>query len=1150
MGRGGRDEGSALIRPRAPVRKILGLAAAGVFALATVGVWQSSSRSTALLGWNSHLVPEQRKVEREMVKEIAKGGMANTADKSMVEGLVHKVESLKAIDAKDAKVLASDEALKSSTLVADKEAFQEDASDTAYKKALSDADSVLDGAPDVVKKVIGDASRAHAARATNALNDIDQAAKEEYRDTLEGYERLEEGMAPREVVEMPSQMEMDAKKDRRVLEQQFKAPGTKQQLDKASPAVVKQMIWDMKHPSAEERKIERVMSNEIAQPGKANPADKALIAGLEHKVESLEALNSKVALTKAPPGENSKALEHAEKVAAQAARAQEKKAMAFTESLVPKGPKSSALLHAEAVARKAAAAEVNKEELVTKKFLKKKVKVDKLKMLGVKEDHIGGVRHALVAGQKSAKKIPGVREDTWPFAPGSFKYARKHPLPGVNEASWEVIPDFEGPQTVSKTFKAHDGGCFPDGKGGLKCHGEQEKWMKKVKGWDENLQVPKQAPGTSLAMLLPHLREDAKQQKLEAAAEAFSDSMKEQGPARTEELLLQGAKKARLQSLEQVAEQCSNFLDCLAMQGTVVPQYTNPKYGAEDDRIVRTQEQSLSHTAVRDAFNPELRPWRLVSKWPFEAGDRMVKMPKGYIGKISRPSVSSHHKSHMKYDVPAAELPGSAMTSMYATERKELKGQALAAENSGTLPELMSLWEESSASSHQEQLEAQMLASEKPEPANNPVKPGARGLGMRNYENTVGLCKKGINCDSSSWPFGEQDSMSDALVDAQRVQEGGLGTAGPWTPMMYTGNKPTSYDPGAAYIPDYQFLANRRRSVGFPRPMSQMLRLQQQVQPQMRDEVEVEPESKEGPVECPVCESCAEEDEECMAANSECFDERTSCIAFKCGNCEEGDEECEQAKDVCEAEAECLEGDQECIAAARGGFWSAMTGHIEKNEKQFEHVPRPQHQGAHKWNLPGVNVDSGWMPYKHADVWGYDRRPGARSPDPEQGGEDEAVHPAANTGLISAAVDLPKSQWNAWDHMEHSDHNRAIRSIKHAWHSIVGGKEEKAETVHEVTAAQEPEQGVEKAGVMPDGEEAAYDWEKGTLYSPNGGEETSTAEKVHLFEQAPSLQQMQKEDGALQVEREAEAQRKNALKEQEQLDHYLQQRFGERVSVR
>ena len=624
--------------------------------------------------------------------------------------------------------------------------------------------------------------------------------------------------------------------------------------------------------------------------------------------------------------------------------------------------------------------------------------------------------------------------------------------------------------------------------------------MSKAKSWDKKRALPKKAPGTSLAMLLPHLRHDAKEQKLEAAAEAFGDSMSAANePARTEELLLIGAKKARQQSLEQVANQCSNFLDCLAMQGNVMPQYTHPKYGAEDDRIVRTEEQSLSHTAMRDAFNPELRPWRLVSKWPFEAGDVKVKMPE-YIGKISRPSVSSHHKSHMKYDVPAAELPSDRLVSMYA----RAKNQGL--------------------------LKTQMLA-DKPEPKNNAVKPGARGLGVRNYENTVGVCKEGVNCDSSNWPFGEQDSMSDALVDAKRVQGGGLGTVGPWTPMMYTGNKPTSYDPGAAYIPDYQFLANRRRSAGMPSTTSQMLRMEQ-MQPQMMEEAEDE----EGPIECPVCETCAEGDEECEEARADCMAEAESCRMAACGECEKGDIECEEAKEVCEAEAACLEGDNECIAEARDGFWSPMTGHMDKNEKEFEHMPRPQHHGAHTWKLPGVNVDSGWSPYKHADVWGYDRRAGAKSPDPEEGGQDEAVEAAPQTGLLSAAQDLPKEEWNAFDKMEHSDHNRAIGSLKHAWHSVVGGKEEADKEAHE-----EPMDSVE--GDEPEEEEGDEgSWEQGPLYDADGGEETSTAEKVGLMKEAPSLH-MQEEAG-MKMEHDAEEERENAIREEQKLGQYLHEHYG------
>jgi hypothetical protein len=262
---------------------------------------------------------------------------------------------------------------------------------------------------------------------------------------------------------------------------------------------------------------------------------------------------------------------------------------------------------------------------------------------------------------------------------------------------------------------------------------------------------------------------------------------------------------------------------------------------------------------MHDAFNPKLRPWRLISKWPFEADDLKVKMPTRYIGGIARPSYRSG-KSHMKYDVEAAGFPSSTRQSMYAKERRVLKGQALAAEKDGTLAELMNLWEEPPSSSRQKQLKRQSLealdmpllpesfgfdAPHKPQPKDNLVKPGARSLGVRNYENTVGVCGKGVNCDSSNSPFGEQDSMSDALVDAQVVRNSGMGEVGPWTPLMYSGNKPTTYDPGAAYIPDYQFLSDhmyyanpRRRTAGFPFAKSQMLLQQHQQQQIMTEEME------------------------------------------------------------------------------------------------------------------------------------------------------------------------------------------------------------------------------------------------------------------------------------------------------------------------
>ena len=63
---------------------------------ATIG---SEGRRPALLGWDvHHPTPEQRKIQREMQHEIAKGGTASPEDKAMVAGLVHQASASKAID--------------------------------------------------------------------------------------------------------------------------------------------------------------------------------------------------------------------------------------------------------------------------------------------------------------------------------------------------------------------------------------------------------------------------------------------------------------------------------------------------------------------------------------------------------------------------------------------------------------------------------------------------------------------------------------------------------------------------------------------------------------------------------------------------------------------------------------------------------------------------------------------------------------------------------------------------------------------------------------------------------------------------------------------------------------------------------------------
>ena len=73
-------------------------------------------------------------------------------------------------------------------------------------RAAADAGSVFDGAPPLIQNVLASAKAGAADQPAGAPSE----AQEEYQDALEGYERLEEGMAPREPAEARSQMEMDA----------------------------------------------------------------------------------------------------------------------------------------------------------------------------------------------------------------------------------------------------------------------------------------------------------------------------------------------------------------------------------------------------------------------------------------------------------------------------------------------------------------------------------------------------------------------------------------------------------------------------------------------------------------------------------------------------------------------------------------------------------------------------------------------------------------------------------------------------------------------------------------------------------------------------------------------------------------------------
>ena len=212
-------------------------------------------------------------------------------------------------------------------------------------------------------------------------------------------------------------------------------------------------------------------------------------------------------------------------------------------------------------------------------------------------------------------------------------------------------------------------------------------------------------------------------------------------------------------------------------------------------------------------------------------------------------------------------------------------------------------------------------------------------------------------------------------------------------------------------------------------------------------------------------------------------------------------------------------------------------GHVEDNGKEFVDIARPQHHGAHTWRLPGVNVDSGWMPYKHADVWGYDRRSTASSPDPEIGSGDEAA--SEDRGLLSAARALPKDEWNAWDKIEHSNHVRALDSVQAAWHSVAGGEssapQDRAGLDADAAAAEE--EAGEEGDIEDDGEDGVD--EDGEVMN----EKDSVTAKVKRMRKAPSLHA---EGTSAAAEREAMAERAHAAAEQQHLEQYLHSHFGAR----
>ena len=216
MGHGGRDGGEPLLRARArpSARWVLALTSVGVLCAAAVfvSIWHvdgGASSTTLLSGYRparwylKHPGPEQRKLMREMSSQIgAPSKHVSSADKAMVAGLERHIESLKLNDPTPSKVTSTKHVVPEAD------------------SALADADSVLAGAPQLVRDVLASSQVSKTAGDGGSARNADAKADEVYKDSLEGYERIEEGMAPREPVEGPSQMEMDASKVRQRMERQ------------------------------------------------------------------------------------------------------------------------------------------------------------------------------------------------------------------------------------------------------------------------------------------------------------------------------------------------------------------------------------------------------------------------------------------------------------------------------------------------------------------------------------------------------------------------------------------------------------------------------------------------------------------------------------------------------------------------------------------------------------------------------------------------------------------------------------------------------------------------------------------------------------------------------------------------------------------
>ena len=260
---------------------------------------------------------------------------------------------------------------------------------------------------------------------------------------------------------------------------------------------------------------------------------------LEDKVKVLEGLNARLALgpSAAPsPVTPAAAVARARKVAeagvVQAEAHADDDAASDYVAHSPTAGASPAEQHALRVAALAGAKAASKVEHDTKAMLHHKWPYKMNKLPGVVSSAWAGVHKAMTTGKPDASSIPGVKEDTWPFAPGSFR-AKDKVIPGVNQNSWWV---FEPGSSWEKDRKHHltgpsspkhggSGGCVPDAASGkLRCDGGvvlSPDELDKAFGLRDVQARAAKAKG-ELRTALPGLKNDAETQRLNAAAAAFA----------------------------------------------------------------------------------------------------------------------------------------------------------------------------------------------------------------------------------------------------------------------------------------------------------------------------------------------------------------------------------------------------------------------------------------------------------------------------------------------------------------------------------------------------------------------------------------------------------------------------------------------------